>query len=524
MHDNRAIVRAAECRLESRGRALRASLLTFALLLVMALMPAFAGAQAGLDVDLFSRVPEPGKPEGIAVDSGGLVYAGTSPKEGKPLTPGRPSKLFAFDGAGQLVREYTIEGQDLTDPFYGLYGMAFDGDDQLYIVDAKPARIIALDPATGRQHVYAEFRDVRPCALVTAGTECSETLGDLAAFPNYPVFAPDGTMYVTDVQQALIWRIPPGGGRPEVWLTDSGLESVFGPNGITIRDDGRTLVFVLTFQSNPLASRPRTPGLYEVEIGTDGAPGPLSQLWQSAVDDGSDGVALTESGNAFVAVASANPPGVAVISPQGEEIARVPASLQENSQQEVPFDSPGSIAFLGSRALVTNHAFISGNPQHYAVLSVQASEPGQPLFRPHFDPRGAGRTEPRTCGFDHARIQFGTSGNDALWGGRTRDALLGGRGTDELRGRRSADCLLGQRGRDVARGGGGPDQVRGGHGADRLRGGRGRDTLRGGRGPDVLHGGPGRDTLRCGAGRDKVIADRADRVQGCERVVRGHRT
>jgi len=96
-----------------------------------------------------------------------------------------------------------------------------------------------------------QFRDVPRCLPPVLESDCSATTGDMPALPDFPVFAPDGTMYVTDAFQALIWRVPRGGGRAEVWLTDPGLESIFGPNGAQFMPDGRTLLFANTFRSRP---------------------------------------------------------------------------------------------------------------------------------------------------------------------------------------------------------------------------------------------------------------------------------
>ena len=192
-------------------------------------------------MELFARVPDPGSPEGIAVDSQGTVFVGTAPKEGGPAGAHRPSKVFKFDGAGNLLGEYVIAGQDFDDPFYGVLGMAFDAADNLYAVDAAPPRVLRLNPGTGAQDTYAEFEDVPPCDSSPGTDQCSPTDLDQPALPDYPVFAPDGTMYVTDLNQALIWRVPPGGGRGEIWFSDPGLETLFGPNGIQFLADGRTL-------------------------------------------------------------------------------------------------------------------------------------------------------------------------------------------------------------------------------------------------------------------------------------------
>lgn len=99
--------------------------------------------------------------------------------------------------------------------------------------------------------------------------------------------------------------------------------------------------------------------------------------------------------------------------------------------------------------------------------------------------------------------------------------LVGTDGDDHLVGTRGSDLIRGRRGDDKIRGRGGDDCLFGGRGADVIRGGAGRDVIRGGRGADRIHSRDGeRDTVRCGKGDDLVIADRKDRVSGCERVRR----
>lgn len=59
--------------------------------------------------------------------------------------------------------------------------------------------------------------------------------------------------------------------------------------------------------------------------------------------------------------------------------------------------------------------------------------------------------------------------------------------------------------------------IRGTAGADRLRGTRWSDRVCAGRGRDVIRvRGGGRDVVLCGRGRDRVVADRRDRLVGCE--------
>jgi hypothetical protein len=88
-------------------------------------------------------------------------------------------------------------------------------------------------------------------------------------------------------------------------------------------------------------------------------------------------------GRVYMALAVANQ--ILVLSPTGEELARVPATPADNAMMEVPFDGPASAAFLGRRLLVTNQTSPvagGGNPGHWAVLDLFAGERGLPVYRP----------------------------------------------------------------------------------------------------------------------------------------------
>lgn len=342
-----------------------------------------------LAVSLWTRVGPPGQPEGIVVDTDGTVYVGTH-NAGKGDADA-PSKVFAYGPDAELRREYVIAGQSL-DEDHGILAMAFDAEGLLYILDRAPARVLTLDPATGAQATYATFRDVPTCSMAE-DDQCSEAAVDLGAFPDYPVFAPDGTMYVTDLEQGLIWRVPVGGGEAEVWFTDARLEGVFGPNGIQFLDDGHTLLFAQTGSVPPGTTDAGTGKLYTLPVGADGSPGTLELFWEGRPLDGPDGFAIARSGNVYVALAGANQ--VLVLGPDGGELARVPATPIENQQQEVPFDTPASVAFLGDRILVTNQSFFTGTEDHWTVLQVDAGEEGLPLFRPRIPaPRDAPAAPP----------------------------------------------------------------------------------------------------------------------------------
>ncbi len=357
----------------------RAALVPIALALAAA---AFAQQRAPLDIQIFAAVPEPGQPEGIAVDADGNVFVGTHANAAGTSTA--PSKLFEYDSDGQLVGETVIAGQQL-DATHGLTGMAFDGHGILFVLDRAPPRVLMIVPETGAQATYAAFRDVASCAQGGTRGDCSAGALDLAEFPDYPVFAPDGTLYVTDIQQALIWRIPPGGGEAEVWFTDARLEGAFGPNGIQFLSDGETLLFVQTGSQPPGTTDPGTGVLYTLPVLADGSPGELASFWKGQQPaEGPDGFAIAASGNVYVALAGANQ--LLVLSPSGVELARVPATPVENEMLPVPFDTPASVAFRGNSVLMTNQSYFAGNPESWVVYDIFAGEPGLPLYHPLPEP------------------------------------------------------------------------------------------------------------------------------------------
>jgi sugar lactone lactonase YvrE len=248
------------------GRAAVCVLLLGALLVAASVAQAQTATRA---FSVFARVPEPGQPEGLAVAQDGTVYAGTDVAPFGVRPEGiQPAKVFAFTPNGQLKRAYTILGETYA-PWYGLFGLAVDGDGIVYALDHNPPRVLAIDPVTGGQTTYASFHQVTPCSLAAPGAECKDTTGDNGSFPNFIVFAPDGTMYVTDTSQALIWRIPRGG-QPQVWYTNPGLETLFGPNDLALTPDGHTLLFGFSQASY---NGQLSPGLYALPILADGRPG-----------------------------------------------------------------------------------------------------------------------------------------------------------------------------------------------------------------------------------------------------------
>jgi Tol biopolymer transport system component len=138
-----------------------------------------------------------------------------------------------------------------------------------------------------------------------------------------------------------------------------------------------------------------------------------------------------------------------------------------------------------------------------------------------------------------SNVFAGTAHADRISGSGASDKISGGRGRDRLSGLGGADCISGGASADVLSGGSGADRISGGSGNDRISGGSGNDKISGGSGNDRISGGGGRNTINagsgndrisvrnhrrdvvnCGKGRDRVVADRSDRLRGCELVKR----
>lgn len=315
---------------------------------------------------VFARVEAPGMPEGIAVDPrGDHVYVGTNAHAAGNPGAG-PSKVFAYAMAtGAKIAEHTVEGQRLSET-HGVVGFAPGGRHDVYVADRNPARILRIDFSGARptQSTYAALPDLAPCA--TGAAPCSQTASDLAPYPDGIAFDHDGALYVSDFQQATIFRVPPGGGAAEVWFTDQRLESPFGPNGLAIDKSKRTLYFATTgaalppltgrgvIYTLPLRSAPSATDLDTFFTYPDPAAGP-------------DGIAFGKSGQLYVALAGAN--AVSVLSPDAREVARFPDAVA-NATQTVPYDMPASIAFndAARSILVTNHTYATSNPANWVVF------------------------------------------------------------------------------------------------------------------------------------------------------------
>jgi hypothetical protein len=350
------------------------------LIMVLALLgPGAAGALARSrgDVSVLAQVPSPGYPA-LPHVLGSDIYEGTY---SNPAGDSLPSKVFEFSSTGRLLRAWTVSGQDLSKP-HGVQVSANDSRGRLLLLDKTSGRIIRLDPHTGGQTLYSRVPDLPTCGSPGAGAQCSPATVDQAPMPDYAAWGPDGSLYVTDYQQAVIWRIPPGGGSAQIWLADRRLDGgPFGTGCITMLPDHHTLLFDQASNGGLGTLTPSTGKLYTVPIGSGNRPGPLTQLWESGPGDAPDGCALARSGDIYLALVGTSNQ-IVELNRSGQELARFGQQYTGANNSAVPFDSPSGVAFFGTGLIIANQSYFAGNQTNQALLNLETADPGQPVYVP----------------------------------------------------------------------------------------------------------------------------------------------
>ncbi|MEA2403568.1 MAG: hypothetical protein QOE08_215 [Thermoleophilaceae bacterium] len=339
------------------------------LVALAALAPALAEARSRGDARLLAHVPLPGYPGSAYPHPNGNVYVGTYVNpSGSPMR----SRVLEYTGEGELFRSWTVPDQNLSGD-HGIQVATSDSMGRLVLLDNTPSRALLLDTHTGRFSTYATFPDIPTCAPVAPTQPCSPAVQDHPPFANYAAWGPDGSLYVTDYLQAVVWRVPPGGGSPQVWLADRRLDgNEFGTTGIALRADRKTLLIAQgSSATSLLPTNPSTGKLYSVPIGADGKAGDMTQLWESSPTDLPDGFGIAKSGRIYIALAGGNQ--IAVLDPDGKEVERFSSPL---------FDTPSSAKFLGTKLEVPNQSYIAGDTTKMTLVDVETGEPGLPELIP----------------------------------------------------------------------------------------------------------------------------------------------
>jgi sugar lactone lactonase YvrE len=313
------------------------------------------------DVRTLATFPvPPGSPEGIAV-KGNKAYVSGPARFG--TAGGPPSIVVVYDTrTGEKLETIQIQGEDLSQE-HANSCVAFDGAGRLYVVNTQRG-IIRIDLGSGEQTIYAP-----PVPQLNP---------PVPALPNDIAFDPAGNLYLTDSLQATIWRIPPGGGAPQVWFQDAALATPFGANGIRINPDRTKVYFVVTAEG--VGPTGFTGGkIYTLPL-VDAPTAAQLEVFHQYNGEGPDGIAFGNSGKLYVILASPGHSGVSVLSPTGAETARFGNPFGPNFLIS-PFNSPANAAFdKHGSLLVTNHTFIF--PGNESVLSVYVNDKESPLVKP----------------------------------------------------------------------------------------------------------------------------------------------
>lgn len=346
--------------------------------MVLAVIVFVCGCVEG-DAYVVSRMPsDPGFPEGVAIN-GGLAYVSAPAVFGNAGTAA--STVYEVDlVTGNIQRAIEIDPliQDPSED-HALVALAFDSSGRLYVL-AVPGGMIRLtfNGNSVTQEVYATFPDLLPCYAVEAGDPCSTFPVDLPPLPNDLVFAPDGSAYVTDSLQAVIWKVPPGGGEAEIWFSDPALiADTMGVNGIALSLDRQDIYFSVTLGGS-------TGGyIYKMPFVATPDPDDMEVFHHYALDEGPDGMVFGQSGKLYVTLSVSDK--ISVLLPDGSEEQHFDGPCQAlDGGDPVPFSSPATVAFVDGLPymLVVNHGYLSLEPEHWILFGLLVNDLGDPLERP----------------------------------------------------------------------------------------------------------------------------------------------
>ncbi len=330
---------------------MRRSLLAVTLLL--ALTPSAAGAaRPKWDTHVLARVGFPGYPAHPYAHPNGRIYEGTYVNSSSTV----PSRVLEYDADGTVLRQWQMQGQALEGE-QGVQVATSDSQGRLVLFDHSPPRALLLDTRTGAFTTYATFPE--------------------GSIPNYGAWGPAGELYVTDYGANQVWRVPPGGGAPAVWLTDPAFQTVeFGTTCITLAADHRTLLIGQQTSFNGVAG-----GLFRTRISDDGRPGPVTKLWTSGATDLPDGCAIAQDGRIFIAALGPNQ--IVQLSSDGVEQERwPPVPLLGENGTDVPFDALSGVVFRGTSLITASQSNPRGQAEHWALHDVEVQTEGLPTFIP----------------------------------------------------------------------------------------------------------------------------------------------
>ena len=331
-------------------------------------LPGDTNFLAAMPVSSYSFPPTgPTYPEGIAVVGSRVITSG--PANFGTAGNNSPSQLTVFSRqTGALQAQIPVIGEDLSQE-HALSELYADGN-RLY---APSTQLGLLSWKLQGSSVAEQKQLSTPFYSTTAGCPAGIRAG-LPPLPNGVTVAADGTAYVTDALQGLVWRVREGAApvAPEVLFCDPALQgsgseglSMFGANGIAVSGDD--LYVAVSFgpfdNMGPSSviyklSRSEPDGLTAVASfqGVEVAPGLV-------IPPIVDGLRMAPNGHLFAVLAGQG--RVVEMDVSGDYAVEL-ASYAGNDPM-VPFVNPSTIDFSpsGDVAYLTNHAItqcLPGDP------------------------------------------------------------------------------------------------------------------------------------------------------------------
>ena len=326
-------------------------------LLSLAPAPAATAAPARWTTTVFAKVPSPGYPAYVHAHTNGRVYAGTY----AAVEAGTPSRVLEWSRRGTLLRSWQVPGQR-AGAEHGIQVATQTRSGRLVVLDTSTSTVRTLDTRTGRWRTVARLP---------------------GAVPNYATWGPGGVLFVTDYGAGRIWKVSRRG-RASVWFTSPALQGAlgFGTTGIVFRKRERDLLITQQTTADGGGATPAQGFLYQLPVRRGGRPGTIQTLWTSQPGDLPDGFGIGRSGHIYVANAGLTNQ-IVELDASGTEVDRFPdLPLAGDNGSPVPFDTPCSATFLGTRILVANQSAIQGDASHQAILAVEVGEKGRKPFLP----------------------------------------------------------------------------------------------------------------------------------------------
>lgn len=196
--------------------------------------------------------------------------AGRSATVDAPATPSTVSTVVSFEAAAVDVAVApsgriwvsTVDGDDgavvsvdpngrmdrvvALPPGAGAGGLAVGPDDNLRIALPGSAKVLTLEAASGRTIDTLDIPDVAtPCVPPLIAGSCDGGAGARPR-PTDVAVGRDGALYVSDADQAALWRLPPGGDAVEQLAVSSAWRDILrdsGPGQLVV--EGGRVVFVV---------------------------------------------------------------------------------------------------------------------------------------------------------------------------------------------------------------------------------------------------------------------------------------